>query len=215
MENPPFGVTKNLDGWGLFWAKLFVEKNSPEMLAQIRRTTEKQVLKRYDIKSLSTHPVVSGLRSLFRATGCDPTRYRPSSEALLRRILKGNKLPTIHPLVDINNCLSARLAIPCCVMAAGTFEPPIELRAGRPGESYDSLKGLFKLEKKPLLTDQNGPLDAPITGSKRVMVKPETKEAWLVSYFPEGVLEASHIADSLSLICDASDSVTIDRISVI
>jgi DNA/RNA-binding domain of Phe-tRNA-synthetase-like protein len=129
---------------------------------------------------------VAAVRSLFRAAGCDPTRYRPSSEALLRRLLKGEELPAIHPFVDLNNCLSVALAVPSCVAAEGSFAGPVTLRAGRPGESYDSLRGPFNLEGKPLLADPQGPFGTPITDSQRVKVTGETRGAWLVAYLPSG-----------------------------
>lgn len=97
-------------------------------------------------------------------------------------------MPEIHPLVDLNNCLSAELAVPCCVLAEGTFEPPYVMRAGQPGESYESLRGPFNLEGKPLLVDALGPCDAPITGSQRVKVRADTERATLVAYLPADVL---------------------------
>ncbi|HXU46587.1 MAG TPA: phenylalanine--tRNA ligase beta subunit-related protein, partial [Thermoanaerobaculia bacterium] len=117
-----------------------------------------------------------------------PTRYRPSSEALLRRVLKGEELAPIHPLVDLNNALSIELAVPSCIMANGTIEPPVALRAGAPGETFESLRGPFSLEGKPLLADPRGPFGTPITDSLRVKVQPETAKGWLVAYLPEGVV---------------------------
>lgn len=147
---------------------------------------------------------MAGLRKLFREAGCDPTRYRPSSEALLRRVLKGADLPAISPFVDINNCLSLRLAVPCCVMAAEAVEGPYVLRAGRSGESYESLKGPFNLEGKPLLLDVRGPCDAPITGSERVKIRTETTQTLLVAYLPEGVVTPRTAATMLEeLLSDA------------
>ncbi|NIN66149.1 MAG: hypothetical protein GTO63_15940, partial [Anaerolineae bacterium] len=84
-----------------------------------------------------------------------------------RRILKGGAVPAINSLVDLNNCLSLELAVPCCVMAAESVASPYVLRTGRSGESYASLKGPFNLAGKPLLVDAEGPCDAPITGSER------------------------------------------------
>ena len=152
------------------------------------------------LESLSGVPAVAALRRLFKAAGCDPSRYRPSSEALLRRILKGEELPAIHPLVDLNNCLSAELAVPCCVMAQGSFEPPMHFRSGRPGESYESLKGPFNLEGRPLLADARGPLDAPITGSQRAKVSADTEQAWLVAYLPREAL-SPELAEETLLRC--------------
>ena len=137
------------------------------------------------------------MRILFRAAGCDPTRYRPSSEALLRRILKGEEIPAIHPLVDLSNTLSAELAVPCCVMSEGTFDPPFSFRAGRPGESYQSLRGPFNLEGKPLLCDARGPLDCPITGNDKVKVTADTRRAWLVVYLPAEAASPDSARDAL------------------
>jgi DNA/RNA-binding domain of Phe-tRNA-synthetase-like protein len=138
------------------------------------------------------------LRRLFKEAGCDPSRYRPASEALLRRVLKGEEIPAIHPLVDVNNCLSALLAVPCCVMAEGTFDPPFVFRSGQEGETYQSLKGPFRLEGKPLLLDARGPCDAPITGSERVKVREGTLRATLVVYLPVGVVGAADVEKTLA-----------------
>lgn len=57
-------------------------------------------------------------------------------------------------------------------------------------EAYDSLRGPFKLEGKPLLVDEKVPLDTPITGNQRVKVLPATESAWLVAYLPRGLVTA-------------------------
>jgi len=125
------------------------------------------------------------MRELCREAGTDPTRYRPSSEAQLRRLLIGDEIPEIHPLVDLNNVLSAMLAVSCCMMQTGSTEGPYVLRAGRDGESYESLRGPFNLEGKPLLVDGRGPCDTPITGNVRVKVEAGTRRACFVGYVPE------------------------------
>ena len=188
METLETPIRFELDGWALFMAELEVAPKGLSQLPELRDSVTARVRQTRHMETLSSDPTVAGLRRLFRAAGCDPTRYRPSSEALLRRLLKGAEMPAIHPLVDLNNCLSAELAVPCCVMAEGTFEPPYVLRAGRAGESYDSLRGPFNLEGKPLLVDALGPCDAPITGSQRVKVTADTVRATLVAYLPAEVL---------------------------
>jgi len=188
MDALPFEVRFEIEGWKLFWALLESQPSHPEALLEVSRVVVGRVRGNLELETLSTHPTVAALRKLFRAAGCDPTRYRPSSEALLRRLLKGEELPTINPLVDLNNCLSASLAVPCCVMAEEKLSPPFVFRVGRPGESYESLRGPFNLEGKPLLVDAQGPCDAPISGNQRVKVIPETKRAWLVAYLPAGVV---------------------------
>ena len=188
MDALPFDVRFEIEGWKLFWALLESQPSHPEALSAVSREVVGHVRGSLGLETLSTHPTLAALRKLFRAAGCDPSRYRPSSEALLRRLLKGEELPTINPLVDLNNCLSASLAVPCCVMAEERLAPPFVFRVGKPGESYESLRGPFNLEGKPLLVDAQGPCDAPISGNQRVKVIPETKRAWLVAYLPTGVV---------------------------
>ena len=201
MTTPRLEASIELDGWDLFSALLEVSEDAAgKPLADLRADVTRRVREQFVLDGLAMHPTVAALRRLFRAAGTDPTRYRPSSEALVRRLLKGSELPEINPLVDLNNCLSALLAVPCCVMAEGTFSPPLTLRSGEEGESYESLRGPFQLAGRPLLADGEGPCDAPITGSQRVKVTPETERAWLVAYLPAGVVgqeEASALLDQL------------------
>ena len=75
-------------------------------------------------------------------------------------------------------------------------------RSGVEGEAYESLRGPFKLDGKPVLFDDLGPLDTPITGNKRVMVHPETEDAWLVAYMPAAELELEQAWHVLGGLCE-------------
>lgn len=188
MDAQSFPVRLELPGWDLLWVRLEAVSEPGETLAALREAVAARARSAWTTESLSADPTVAALRKLFKAAGCDPSRYRPSSEALLRRVLKGESLPAIHPLVDLNNCLSVALAVPCCIVAEGSFSPPVTLRAGAPGESYESLRGPFNLEGKPLLADAQGPFGTPITDSQRVKVTDGTRVAFLVAYLPTGVV---------------------------
>src|SRR5580693_4260862 len=123
MSAPPFAVRFELAGWELLWSRLEAEEEPDDRLAALREEVARRVralfswaggeggngggpTTRIDLGRLAEHRTVAALRALFRAAGCDPTRYRPSSEALLRRVLKGEALPAIHPFVALNNCPS-------------------------------------------------------------------------------------------------------------
>ena len=89
-------------------------------------------------------------------------------------------------------------------MAEEALSPPFLFRAGKAGESYESLRGPFNLEGKPLLLDSAGPCDAPITGSQRVKVTSETKRAWLVAYLPAGVVSPETAERTLAELLQAA-----------
>lgn len=202
MRALPQAIRFELPGWSLFWAALESLPENLTSLTDLRAETARWVREQRELADLAKDDVVAGMRKLFRQAGTDPTRYRPSSEALLRRILKGGEIPEIHPFVDFSNCLSARLAAPCCVMAEGTFEPPFLMRSGKPGEAYDSLRGPFQLEGRPILVDSIGPCDTPITGNKRVKVLPETRRCTLVAYLPAEILGADICSEVFSELAD-------------
>ncbi|MCD4748468.1 MAG: hypothetical protein K8R59_03765, partial [Thermoanaerobaculales bacterium] len=112
MTHLPFDVCFELDGWELFWAFLEVIDEDAPGLPALRTRVAAAARERFSSSAdIAQAPPVQGMRRLFRAAGCDPTRYRPASEALLRRLVKGAELPAIHPLVDVNNCLSAAMAV--------------------------------------------------------------------------------------------------------
>ncbi len=184
-SKPWHGLRSELPGWDLLWFSVRVPEDRSAVAQQMQQT-ESSVRRRWRLEALAKDSVVAAIRKLFRAAGCDPTRYRPSSEALLRRVLKGQTLPQIHPLVDLNNCLSLRLVVPCCVLAKGSIAGPLTFRAGREGEEMASLRGPFNLAGKPLLEDAAGPFGTPITDGERVRILTGTQEGYLVAYLPAG-----------------------------
>lgn len=195
---PPFAVEHRLAGWRLAWVHLRLLDCNVDQVAAMRRAAAERCRAERTLEALSSQPTVAAVRRLFRDAGTDPTRYRPSSEALIRRLLKGGELPAIHPFVDLNNVLSVALAVPACVMAEGSFGPPVVLRRGESGERFDSLRGDFDLAGKPLLADPAGPFGTPITDSRRVAVGSETTEVWLVAYLPAGDVATADIERELA-----------------
>ena len=189
-----------LPGWALAWLELEIRDDpaAAARLAERRARVAAELRARWTAAELGEDPTVAAMRRLFKAAGTDPSRYRPSSEALLRRLLKGEEPPSIHPLVDLNNQLSIELRVPCCVVRAGSFAFPVTLRAGRAGETLDSMRGPLELAGKPLLEDRDGPFGTPITDAHRVKVLPDTERAWLVAYLPEGVVAEGDAAAAVA-----------------
>ena len=76
-------------------------------------------------------------RALYRKFGTDPTRMRPSSEALLRRMKKGEPLPRVNSLVDVANAMSVQLQVPVGLYDLDKVRGgELVIRLGREGEGY-------------------------------------------------------------------------------
>ena len=121
------------------------------------------------------------LRDAYRALGNDPTRYRGSNEALVRRISQGKELYRVNTVVDINNLISLEHA-----ELGGTFDlhlvqPPIIFRVGQPGELYSGIgRGEIKIEGLPVFADQLGPFGSTTSDSERTMVRLDTTTILMV-----------------------------------
>lgn len=178
-----------LPGWALFFSDWEVRGEDPLDEGLIAGVLD-DLKGEFAGRDLAADPVVGAVRKLFRQAGTDPTRYRPSFEALARRMLKGEPFPRIHPAVDLANCLSLRWHVPCCVADRDKVVPPVRMRTGAAGEMVESLRGPFPLEGKPLLEDGRGVYSTPITDSRRASVGPGVKNATFVAYFPEEGFDA-------------------------
>jgi DNA/RNA-binding domain of Phe-tRNA-synthetase-like protein len=132
-------------------------------------------------------PGAADARTLYKAVGLDPTKTRPSNEALLRRALKGEPLYRINTLVDALNLSSLRFQLPFGLYDLDQVRPPILLRRGSAGESYEGIrKGAVHVEARPVLVDAVGPFGNPTSDSARTMITTATTRALVVVYAPAG-----------------------------
>jgi DNA/RNA-binding domain of Phe-tRNA-synthetase-like protein len=133
-------------------------------------------------------PGAEDARTLYKAFGIDPTRYRPSNESLLRRALKGEALHRINTAVDAVNLCSLHHQLPYGLYDAAKIEPPVVLRRGVPGEIYEGIrKGAITLGGKPVLADARGPFGNPTSDSERTSVQLETRDLLVTVYAPRAV----------------------------
>lgn len=124
-------------------------------------------------------------RELYRSIGVDPTKLRPSSEALLRRVLRGEGLPQINSLVDINNLCSLEFLLPIGLHDLDRTRGTIVLRRGGMGEGYDAIgKGWYSVEGRLTAADDLGPCGSPTSDSQRTMITPGTRRCLMIIYAP-------------------------------
>ena len=137
-------------------------------------------------------------RKLYRAFGIDPTSTRPSSEALLRRILQGKPFPTVNSAVDVCNLCSISFLLPIGLYDADKIEGEVSLRQGEAGESYPGIrKDSVNVAGRPVLVDGSGPFGNPSSDSLRTSVGTGTTSLIMVVFAPadygQGPLDA-HMA---------------------
>lgn len=137
--------------------------------------------------SVRVHPpeASQAVRTMYRRIGIDPTKTRPSSEALLRRVRKGDRLPRINTLVDVCNWCSLEYQLPYGLYDLSAVSPPIELRLGRDGESYPGIrKDAVNVAGRLTLADSDGPFGNPTSDSARTMVTASTRSVLAVIFAP-------------------------------
>jgi DNA/RNA-binding domain of Phe-tRNA-synthetase-like protein len=137
-------------------------------------------------------PHLAATRSMYRRLGIDPTKTRPSSEALLRRVKKGEPLPRINTMVDLCNWCSAEFQLPYGLYDRDQIEGNVELRLGLDGEEYSGIrKDAVHLAGRPTLADGRGPFGNPTSDSARTMVTPRTTRALVVVFAPRAMSRAA------------------------
>jgi len=131
---------------------------------------------------------VASVRAMYRRVGLDPTKTRPSSEALLRRVRKGDTLPRVNSMVDVCNWCSFEFQLPYGLYDAARIEGDVVLRLGHEGESYPGIrKDDVHVGGRIALSDRVGPFGNPTSDSARTMVTTSTTRAFLVVFAPMDV----------------------------
>jgi DNA/RNA-binding domain of Phe-tRNA-synthetase-like protein len=134
---------------------------------------------------------VGAVRTMYKRVGLDPTKTRPSSEALLRRVRKGDALPRINTMVDVCNWCSLEFQLPYGLYDLGHVEgDTIQTRLGRDGESYAGIrKDDVHVGGRICLADTSGPFGNPTSDSARTMVTTATTRALVVVFAPRSLDE--------------------------
>jgi len=169
-----------------------------------------RLLARYSGKPPADIPGVAETRALFHRLDVDPTRTRPSSEALLRRVLQGKGLPRVNPTVDVCNLCSLEHQLPLGLYDRDEIRGDLTVRAGRPGEGYTGIRRQrVNLAGRLLIADDNGPFGAPTADSAHTAVKTRTRNLAVVVYCPveragqDLSVALEYIASRLTQFCGA------------
>ena len=127
-------------------------------------------------ESLKEMSGIAATRKVYRACGKDPSRYRPASEALIRRMLQGKALYQIDTLVDLVNLASIAYGYSIGGFDADKFEgSALTLGVGKAGEPYEGIgRGMINIEGLPVYRDQIGGVGTPTSDNERTKMELKT-----------------------------------------
>jgi DNA/RNA-binding domain of Phe-tRNA-synthetase-like protein len=132
--------------------------------------------------------VTAAVRTMYRRVGIDPTKTRPSSEALLRRVRRGEDLPRINTAVDVINWSSLESQLPFGLYDAERLRGAPVLRLGQPGEEYPGIrKDVVHVSGRLTLADDEGPFGNPTSDSARTSVTVSTTQLLVVIFAPTSI----------------------------
>lgn len=152
-------------------AILMTVRNAPspeELWNEIHKTTE-FFRETYTLDSLKDIPSIQATRTAYKSCGKDPSRYRPSGEALCRRLLTGKELYKVNTVVDLINLASIVYGYSIGGFDADKIEgDTLTLGIGREGEPYEGIgRGQLNIEGMPVYRDARGGIGTPTSDNER------------------------------------------------
>ncbi len=194
------GVTVRL---GCIQARVEVAKTSVPLGQALKLEAELRVESLTE-RVIPEIPAIAAARQAFKALGKDPSRYRVSSEALIRRLDQSKVLFRINTVVDTNNLVSLHTGMSAGSYRTEALTPPLVFRKAVAGESYQAIgRGPLNLENLPVLTDAQGPFGSPTSDSERSMITLDTEQVLMVIY---GFGEAKGLARAIDFAADCLTS---------
>ena len=148
-------------------------KEITEMETHIRTTCK--------LEDINKFPPIQATRQAYKRLGKDPNRYRPSAEALRRRILRELPLYKIDTLVDIINLLSIQSGYSIGGFDAGKIDGDLVLGVGREGEIYHGIgRGELNIAGLPVYRDTPGGVGTPTSDEERTKIDMNTGKLLMI-----------------------------------
>jgi len=150
-----------------FWSEMEVE------IEQIRAT--------YSLEEINKRPEIAATRKVYKTLGKDPNRYRPSAEALCRRIVREIPIYKVSMLVDIINLVSIRSGFSIGAFDAEKIQGAIRLDVGTTEDEFEAIgRGMLNVEGLPLYRDEVGGIGTPTSDNERTKITATTTKLLMV-----------------------------------
>lgn len=163
-------------------------------------------------ESLKQNGAIAATRHIYRACGKDPSRYRPSGEALVRRVLQGKQLYQIDNIVDVINLASMKSGYSIGAFDSEKFDGDrLTLGIGRNGEPYEGIgRGMINIAGMPVYRDNKGGVGTPTSDNERTKVSLSTQHLMVLVNGYDGNVAgvkstAEYISQLLLKYCEAKD----------
>jgi len=168
-------------------------KKENEQIRRLKRAAYEEVRAKYNVEALKDNPMVRAYRDFYWKLGIDPTKTRPSGEALLRRVLHGTELPTISAVVDAYNLASMKTIIPISGFDNEKLNPPFNVRFAENGETFTGIgmsKPMNLSDRILVLADKKQVLCIyPYRDSDHTKITEQTQNVLIVVYGAPGITE--------------------------
>lgn len=163
---------------------------------------EERFRKELTTESLKEQSGIAATRSVYKACGKDPSRYRPASEALIRRMLQGKELYQINTLVDLINLASIAYGYSIGGFDAGRFVgDTLTLGIGKEGEPYEGIgRGMINIQGLPVYRDAEGGVGTPTSDHERTKITTDTRHLVVLINGYDG--KAERVEDNARFIQD-------------
>ncbi len=191
-------IDERWKGWapdlqiGSIVAEVSVDESSEGLNAELDQLV-KEIEGSLPVPAIAKEAAIAAMRKVYRRVGKDPTKYRVSSEALLRRIGRGLGLYRVNNVVEINNYISMKSRCPVCAYDIGKIDADIQFSAAPEGTVYEGIgRGKLNIEFLPVFMDQAGAFGSLTSDSARTCISKETKTILfnLVSVHPHTDMES-------------------------
>ena len=135
----------------------------------------------FTLENIKFRPEISATRQVYRKLGKDPNRYRPSAEALCRRICKGVGIQRVSTLVDIINLISIRSGFSIGGFDAEKIQGDLRLEVGTASDIFQAIgRGILNVEGLPLFKDAAGGIGTPTSDNERTKLTMETRRLLMI-----------------------------------
>jgi DNA/RNA-binding domain of Phe-tRNA-synthetase-like protein len=195
---------------GCFAARVVVRPTGDALKGFIDQEME-TLAQQFEIEEISSRSKIQATRLAYKALGKKPGRYRPSAEALLRRVVSGKGLYQISNVIDLLNTISLQTGYSIGGYDLDQIQGAVRLGIGEPGEPYQAIaRGALNIANLPVFRDALGAFGSPTSDSVRTSITDDTTSFLMVlfDFEPDGSLaqQMEEVAQLFARYCAATDA---------